>query len=724
QLFLAVRFSCNKCHDHPFERWTQDQYYQTAAFLAQFGLAKDPASGKKELGKTAVEAGKPLYEIVSDKKNGEIKHDRTGEVTAPVFPYPVKFTVPENAPRRQQLAHWITAPDNPYFARSYVNRIWGYYMGVGLIEPLDDIRAGNPPSNPELLDRLAAEFVKQKFDVRQLVKLICKSRTYQLSISTNEWNEDDVINFSHATARRLPAEVLYDAIHFVTGSTSKLPGVPAGTRAAQLPDSGVRLPDGFLANLGRPARESSCECERTNQMQLGPVLALVSGPTVGSAIADGKNEIVKLVATQQDNKQLVNILFLRILNRPATEAETTVALTLLSELPGYHQRLVTELQEHDKSLQPVIAKNEKLRTDKISTAKTALTAYEKEIAPREAELEKAYREKIAKADAALKDYEKTSNERLAAWEEQQKKTTDWVVLDPTAITTTNGSKLEKLEDLSILASGANGKGLYKFVATTDLAGINGVRLELLPDKRFPKSGPGRAPDGNYVLTEFDLSVAMKAKPEESKKVKLVKAVANFSQAGYDVKTAIDGKMAPAGNGWATAPKYGQLRTASFETEQPAGDASGSILTFNLHQVFNSGQHSIGRFRISVTTSSKPVKIPVIPAAVAAILKIEPDKRDDKQKAELIKHYRTVDEELKKLTKALADSKKPRAVDPKLKQLRDRLAKVSQPLPIDPKLKQLRADVELSKKQLTNPRLTVAQDIAWALINSPAFLFNR
>ncbi|MFP6670719.1 MAG: hypothetical protein VB857_04820, partial [Pirellulaceae bacterium] len=181
---------------------------------------------------------------------------------------------------------------------------------------------------------------------------------------------------------------------------------------------------------------------------------------------------------------------------------------------------------------------------------------------------------------------------------------------------------------------------------------------------------------------------------------------------------------PAGNGWATAPKYGQLRTASFETEQPAGDASGSILTFNLHQVFNSGQHSIGRFRISVTTSSKPVKIPVIPAAVAAILKIEPDKRDDKQKAELIKHYRSVDGELKKLTEALANSKKPRAVDPKLKQLRDRLAKVSQPLPIDPKLKQLRADVELSKKQLTNPRLTVAQDIAWALINSPAFLFNR
>ena len=166
QLFLAIRFNCNKCHDHHFERWTQDQYYQTAAFLAQFGLAKHPASGKKELGKTAVERGKPLYEIVTDKKDGEVKHDRTGEVTAPVFPYPVKFTAPENAPRRQQLANWITSPDNPYFARSYVNRVWGYLMGVGLIEPLDDIRAGNPASNPELLDRLTNQFVEQKFNIQ------------------------------------------------------------------------------------------------------------------------------------------------------------------------------------------------------------------------------------------------------------------------------------------------------------------------------------------------------------------------------------------------------------------------------------------------------------------------------------------------------------------------------------------------------------------------------
>jgi WD40 repeat protein len=724
QLFLAVRFSCNKCHDHPFERWTQDQYYQTAAFLAQFGLAKDPASGKKELGKTAVEAGKPLYEIVSDKKDGEIKHDRTGEVTAPVFPYPVKFTVPENAPRRQQLAHWITAPDNPYFARSYVNRVWGYYMGVGLIEPLDDIRAGNPASNPELLDRLAAEFVKQKFDVRQLVKLICKSRTYQLSISTNVWNEDDVFNFSHATARRLPAEVLYDTIHFVTGSISKLPGVPAGTRAAQLPDSGVRLPDGFLASLGRPARESACECERTNQMQLGPVLALVSGPTVGNAIADGKNEIAKLVAAQQDNKQLVNMLFLRILNRPATEAETTAALTLLSELPGYHQQLVTELQEYDKSLQPVIAKNEKEWQAGIVEAKKAVDDFEKSIAAREAEADKKQKASITAADKVLKDYQKGEDARFIEWNKKGGGKSAWTTVDAKEMKSKIGTKLAKEKDGIIFASGKNGKDTFTVTAETTMKNLTGLRLEALPDKRLPKGGPGRAPgDGNFVLTELELMWAPADKPKEQKKLKLEKAKADFSQGSYAVATAIDGKLAPNSNGWAIAPQMNKSHQASFEIKDAPKHDGPILLTIIMKQEFSGNNWQLGKFRWSITDGKKPVNFG-LPKNINDLLAIAPDKRDDKQKAELLKHYRSVDGELKKLTQALANSKKPRAVDPKLKQLRDRLAKVSQPLPIDPKLKQLRADVELSKKQLTNPRLTVAQDIAWALINSPAFLFNR
>ena len=269
-LFLGVRFSCNKCHDHPFERWVQDQYWETAAYFAQVGLKKDPDSGDKKIGGTAVEGGKPLYEVVFDKEEGEVLHDETGAVAPPKFPYPVKYDAAKNISRREHFARWAASPDNQYFAKSYVNRLWGYLLGVGFIEPLDDIRAGNPPTNPELLDRLTREFIDSGFDVQNLVRRICKSRTYQLSIETNEWNEDDTINYSHATARRLTAEVLYDAIHLATGSISKFPGVPEGTRAAELPDVGVKEPSGFLAKLGRPARESVCECERDSRHATWP----------------------------------------------------------------------------------------------------------------------------------------------------------------------------------------------------------------------------------------------------------------------------------------------------------------------------------------------------------------------------------------------------------------------------------------------------------------------
>ena len=151
-----------------------------------------------------MEEGKPLYEIIAEMSEGEVIHQRTGVVTPPKFPYEVPHAVGAEASRREQLAAWVTAPENPYFVTSYVNRIWGYLTGTGLIEPLDDIRAGNPPSNPELLEWLTDRFVSSGFDVRQLMRTICRSRTYQLSIETNEWNEDDTINYSHGKARRLP----------------------------------------------------------------------------------------------------------------------------------------------------------------------------------------------------------------------------------------------------------------------------------------------------------------------------------------------------------------------------------------------------------------------------------------------------------------------------------------------------------------------------------------
>jgi hypothetical protein len=723
QLFLAVRFNCNKCHDHPFERWTQDQYYQTAAYFARLELKTDPASGKNKIGGTAVEGAKPLYEIVGDKKQGEVVHDRTKQVTPPQFPFDCAHDAPQNATRRQQLAAWVTSPDNPYFARSYVNRLWGYLLGVGLIEPLDDIRAGNPPTNPQLLDYLAEEFVASGFDVRHVMRLICRSRTYQLAIATNKWNADDKINYSHAVARRLPAEVLYDAIYRVTGTTSRIPGVPAGTRAAALPDSGVELPDGFLGNLGRPARESACECERASGLQLGPVMALISGPTVGQALADPGNALAQLAASAMDDEQLVNELFMRVLNRSATDAEINAAVAVLRELPQEHEKLVAQQTAYEKKLAATIAEQEKQRQQAISTAQTELVAYEKKIAARDAELDQKRQQQIAQTEAALKQYEQQLPQKLSAWEQAINQPTAWTVLDPVELSATNRAKLAKEDDLSVFASGPNAKGTYKFAARTELTDITGVKLELLTDDRLPTKGPGRADNGNFVLTEFRAEWAPEGEPNKKTAVALQNAQADFSQEQYDIKTAIDGKKAPQGNGWASSPKLGENRTAVFETKQNVGAGPG-LLTFYLDQEYQDNKHTIGRFRISITTTPRPVTLDGLPKNIADIVAVAADKRNDKQRAELLKYYRGLDGELAKLQQALNQAKQPRPVDPKLQQLRDKLAQASQPLPVDPKLALLRNDVQLSAKQLESARLTFAQDLAWALINSPAFLFNH
>lgn len=723
-LFLATRFNCNKCHDHPFERWTQDQYYEMAAYFARVGLKRDPKAGGGNIGGTAVEGAKPLYEIVYEKPDGEMTHERTGAVTAPKFPYAAKHKVSKEANRRDELAAWITSSDNEYFARSYVNRLWGYMTGAGIIEPLDDIRAGNPPSNPELLDYLAAEFIKSGFDVRKLVTQICKSRVYQLSIATNKWNEDDEVNFSHGKARRLPAEVLFDAIYFATGANASFPGVAAGTRAAQLPDIGVKLPDGFLGNLGRPARESACECERSNELQLGPIMALVSGPTVDMAISDKHNAIAKLVATEKDDKKIVNELFMRILNRAATEKELTDTVKIFKQVKPEHETLLKQLTAYEEQLKPILLKKEKEREKLIGEAKTTLASYEKEIAPREAELDKKQKENIAKAEAALKEQEAKLGELAAAWEKKNDRATKWAALDPKSFTDTGKAKLTKLADFSILASGPSKKGKYTIIAETSLTDITGIKLEALVDKSLPKNGPGRAVnDGNFVLTEFEVTQAPKSDPKKAVKVALQKATATFNQGSYNVTTAIDGKRPGGSNGWAISGGTGKDQAATFEVKKAFGGQGGTILTFTFDHNFAQDGWQLGRFRLSVTDSKQPIDFG-LPTDVAEILEVAADKRDEKQVKRVLEFYSTVDKEFIKRKKEVADAKRPRPIDPKLTELKEKLARAEKPLPEDPQLKALKRAKELSGKQLENTRLTAAQDVAWALINNPAFLFNR
>lgn len=721
-LFLGVRFNCNKCHDHPFERWTQDQYYQLSAYFAQTALQPDPASGDRRIGGTAVEGAKPLWEMVVDTNKGEIKHDRTGQETAPKFPFPAPHQSPEHPTRRQELASWLTAKDNPLFAKSYVNRLWGYMFGVGIIEPIDDIRAGNPPTNPELLDYLTQEFISSGFNVQHVIKLITKSRTYQLSLITNKWNHDDKINYAHATARRLPAEVLYDTVYNVTGSVSKIPGVPAGTRAAALPDSGIDLPSGFFETFGRPARESACECERTSGLQLGPVMALISGPTIADAIADGENGIAKLVASETDDRKLVNELFLRILNRPATESEIKAYQSLVAEIDGDHGKLAAALKQREAELVTLRPKLEKEREATIAATRKELEDYQKELAPRLAELEKQKAERTRSLEAALAEYETKLAARVNAAAAAKTPSVEWVRLDPSALAASNGADLKKEGDLSVFASGKGGKGTYTFTAPTDLKNITAIRLELLPDSRLPSNGPGRAGDGNFVISEFELNAASKAEPGKATKVKLQNALADFSQENYPVANAVNNN-AGDNSGWAASPALGIPHWATFQTAAPVGFEGGTLLTFTIHNQFNTGDWALGRFRISVATSDKPVGLSHHDD-LNAIAALDPGARTPEQTAYLMRYYRATDGEWLRRNRELAESRAPLPKDAKLKDLEERLTYVNKPVPEDAKLLQLRADMAQSEKQMANKRLTAAQDLAWALINSPSFLFNR
>jgi hypothetical protein len=625
QLFLAVRFNCNKCHDHPFERWTQDQYYHLAAYFAQVGRKPAPEFAGRAIGGTAVEQPLPLVEVVYDQGGGDVNHVRTGQVAAPKFPYEYPGQATGDASRREQLARWITAKENPYFAKSYVNRVWGYLLGAGIIEPLDDIRAGNPPTNPVLLDWLTQEFISSGFDVRHLFRTICKSRVYQHSLVTNAWNQDDEINYSHALARRLPAETLFDALHRATGSSIHLPGVPAGFLATQLPDSGAQTEDDFLSLFGKPPRESACECERSTGVMLGQALNLVNGPTIAHAIADPTNRITKLVGSEQDDAKVVEEIFLLVLCRPPSEREVTAAL----------ETIAAEKAEQEKAI-------------------ATLTSFQRDELPK----------------------------RQAEWEQSQAPPA-WTMLAPTALASAGGATLAGQPDGSVLVSGnAPPTDTYTFTAATDLAGITGLRVEVLPDDRLPAKGPGRAANGNFVLNEVRLMAAPAADAAKAAPVGLQNGQATFAQQGFPASLAIDGND-QASSGWAVSPRFGQPHTAVFETTADVGAAGGTVLSLSLPQNFG-GQHTIGRFRISVTTSKRPLHLEGPPAPIAAILAIAPDARTPEQKAQLASHYSTLDPELARLRAAAADA----------------------------------------EKQPDAYRLLGAQDLAWALLNSPAFLFNR
>ena len=317
QLFLGVRMVCAQCHDHPFERWTQTQYYQMAAFFSAVGL------------RAGYEVGE---EIVFDQRSEyEMKHPKDGRVVKPEFMLALSkpLAVPGDQRRRDALAEWLTSKDNPFFAKAIANRIWSYFFGRGIIDPVDDIRASNPATNPALLDALTKDVLDHNFDLQQLMRTITNSRAYQTSFTTNEWNQNDRDNFSHAMPRRLSAEELMDAVSSAAGARPHFPEVPEDTTAEQLVDPHIGQ-EGFLDVFGRPPRESSCECERRSDFSLPQALNLVNGKTISDAVADPKGRVAKLVLSGKGDAAIVEELYLASLSRVPTAAESDLGAKYLA----------------------------------------------------------------------------------------------------------------------------------------------------------------------------------------------------------------------------------------------------------------------------------------------------------------------------------------------------------------------------------------------------------
>ncbi len=316
QVFMGMRIQCAQCHNHPFDRWTMDDYYGFVAFFSQIGrkASEDPRET-----------------VVFNSGGGEAAHKVDGRAMKPKF---LGGETPEIKPgqdRRAILAEWIASPQNPFFAKNLSNIVWSHFFGVGIIEPVDDVRVSNPASNPELLDELGKKFTEYNYDFKRLVRDICMSRTYQRTTQGNESNQQDERNFSHSLIRRLRAEVMLDAISQVTNTKNKFQGLPLGSRAVQIADGSVS--NYFLRTFGRAERDSVCSCQVKMDPNLGQALHLINGDTTAQRISGGKviEEQLKAGATPD---AIVGNLFLRCYSRQPSEAEKAKLMQVVNEAPA------------------------------------------------------------------------------------------------------------------------------------------------------------------------------------------------------------------------------------------------------------------------------------------------------------------------------------------------------------------------------------------------------
>ncbi len=324
QLFLGLRIQCARCHHHPFEKWSQDDYYGLAAFFSRVGR-KNIIGGNNQM------RDKRIFHQ-DNQGPAQARNDRSGKMLAPagLGSQPLTLTAEEDP--RTHLADWMADPQNPFFAKALVNRYWKHFFSRGIVEPEDDMRETNPPANPELLNALAASFVESHFDLKQLCRTICRSSTYQLSALPNEYNLKDKQNFSRYYPKRLPAEVLYDAFHQVTATTQSFGGLPAGTKSMQIPDPSMAQNVYFLKVFGQPQGDTACECERSQEANLAQSLHLLNSNEVQSKVAAG-NARPALLANDKTRpeEQKIRELYRWVYSREPDAEELKIALAHLEK---------------------------------------------------------------------------------------------------------------------------------------------------------------------------------------------------------------------------------------------------------------------------------------------------------------------------------------------------------------------------------------------------------
>jgi hypothetical protein len=308
---LGIRIQCAQCHNHPFDRWTMNDYRGFMAFFMQVGRK----SGED-----------PREKIIYNAGGGEAVHPVGNKVVPPKFPGGEEPDV-KGKDRREVLANWLADPQNPWFSKHMANLVWAQLMGVGIVSPVDDIRISNPASNPALLDYIAKRLVEHNFDIRKLAREICLSAAYQRSTRSNETNEQDSRNYSKATIRRMRAEVLLDAIADASGNSAKHVGMSEGVRAVEIADA--KKTNYFLTTFGRAARENVCAREEVSPT-LSQALHLLTGDTVEGNIRGG-NLVGKLLTSGKKPAEIMSELYLRVLGRPPTPEESSALEALFND---------------------------------------------------------------------------------------------------------------------------------------------------------------------------------------------------------------------------------------------------------------------------------------------------------------------------------------------------------------------------------------------------------